>query len=213
LGIAQDTLTGAVFGAAGGFLGGVGGVVLSKLGSSLATSLASGAVGSSIRTALADTVERVTQRISQSLVPTQGFGSGSGPWAEGVSSTPGGAVGQLTNGSRVSACGAMLSNGARSQASLLSALGDFSNPKALAAELGQGWTGGFFHSADDAIAAAGRGPMGATLQSGMGPGHMVVTNPLGNGRFLVQDPWEGGSTYEVGTDWIGQFVNGGTFRQ
>ncbi len=26
---------------------------------------------------------------------------------------------------------------------------------------------------------------------------------LENGRFLVRDPWAGGSTYEVGTEWIG----------
>jgi hypothetical protein len=100
----------------------------------------------------------------------------------------------------------------RSQAELLGKLGDWSNPQALARELGEGWTGGFFGSADDAIAAASRGPMGATLQAGTGPGHMVVTSPLGEGRFLVRDPWAGGSTYEVGSDWIGQYVSGGVFR-
>jgi RHS repeat-associated protein len=140
------------------------------------------------------------------------YGSGSGPWTEGLVVEPGGAVGQLTGGSCVAACGEMLSGGSRSQAQLIGALGEWSNPQALAHELGEGWTGGYFASAGDAIAAASRGPMGATLQAGMGPGHMVVTSPIGNGRFLVRDPWYGGSTYEVGTDWISKYVSGGVFR-
>lgn len=106
----------------------------------------------------------------------------------------------------------MLTGGARSQADLLGSLGEWSNPQALARELGEGWTGGFFGSADDALAAAGRGPMGATLQAGAGPGHMVVTSPLQRGGFLVRDPWGGGSTYEVGADWISRYVSGGVFR-
>lgn len=134
------------------------------------------------------------------------FGSGSGPWAQGVGARSGGAIGQATEGSCVSACGAVLSG--RSQAELLGKPGDWSNPQALARELGEGWTGGFFGSADDALAAASRGPMGATLQAGTGPGHMVVTSPLGGARFLVRDPWAGGSTYEVGSDWMSQYVSG-----
>lgn len=78
------------------------------------------------------------------------FGSGSGPWAQGVGARSGGAIGQATEGSCVSACGAVLSG--RSQAELLGMPGDWSNPQALARELGEGWTGGFFGSADDALA-------------------------------------------------------------
>jgi hypothetical protein len=43
-------------------------------------------------------------------------------------------------------------------------------PRALARELGDGRTGGYFGSAEDAVAAAGRGPVGATLQAGTGTG-------------------------------------------
>lgn len=100
----------------------------------------------------------------------------------------------------------------RSPAGLLGKLGDWPNPQALAGELGDGWTGGFFEGPDDAIAAASRGPMEATLPAGTGPGHMVVTSPLSEGRFLVRDPWAGPSTDEVGRDWVGQNVSGGVFR-
>jgi hypothetical protein len=41
---------------------------------------------------------------------------------------------------------------------------------------------------------------------------IVVTSPPGEGRFLVRDPWAGGSTYEVGSGRIKQYVAGGTFR-
>lgn len=138
------------------------------------------------------------------------FGSGSGPWTRGVDMRPGGAVGQMAEGSCVSACGEMLSG--RRQAELLDALGEWSNPHALARELGDDWVGGFFGSAEDAVAVARQGPMGATLQAGTGPGHMVVTTPIGKGLFRVQDPWNGGSTYEVGVDWISEYVSGGVFR-
>jgi RHS repeat-associated protein len=142
-----------------------------------------------------------------------GVGSGSGPWTQGIKATEGGAEGQITNASCVSACGAMLSGGARSQEDLLAELGEWSNPRSLAQALGDGWEGRMFMSADDAVAAANRGPMGATLQAPGTPGHMVVTTPLGNGRYGVQDPWRGGSNYEVGTDWIEQYVSGGTYRK
>ncbi|MBB2923756.1 RHS repeat domain-containing protein [Cellulomonas cellasea] len=151
---------------------------------------------------------RTSEKVVSSAPPR--YGSASGPWSEGVAARPGGAEAQLTGGSCVSACGAMLSG--RSQTELLAKLGDWSNPQALARELGDGWIGGFFGSGEDAVAAASRGPMGATLQAGMGPGHMVMTSPLGNGRFLVRDPWAGGSSYEVSSGWISQYVNGGVFR-
>ena len=141
-----------------------------------------------------------------------GLGAGSGPWAVGVASSEGGAVGQLTVGSCVSACGEMLSNGAVTQSKLLGQIGEWSNPARLADALGNGWRGGYFGSGADALAAAERGPMGAALQAGTGPGHMVVTSPLGDGAFLVRDPWAGGSTYTVGSSWIEQFVAGGTFK-
>lgn len=52
----------------------------------------------------------------------------------------------------------------------------------------------------------------AAIADSHGPGHMVVTSLLGEGPFVVRDPWAGGSTYEVGSDWIGQYVSGGVFR-
>lgn len=80
----------------------------------------------------------------------------------------------------------------------------------------KGWTGGYFGSGKDALAAAESGPMRAALLVGTNAGHMVVTNPLGYDRFLVLDPWvldpwDGGSAYEVGSQWIEHYVEGGTF--
>jgi hypothetical protein len=124
----------------------------------------------------------------------------------------GGAVGQVTNGSCVAACGEMLSGGSITQRELISKIGEWSNPRALAGALGKGWTGGYFGSGEDAVAAAESGPMGAALRVGTNAGHMVVTKPLGAGRFLVMDAWDGGSTYEVGSQWIERYVEGGIFR-
>jgi hypothetical protein len=141
-----------------------------------------------------------------------GLGAGSGPWADGVGAKPGGAVGQTTGGSCVSACGEMLSGGSVTQQALLDQIGEWSNPQALAHALGDGWAGGYFGSGSDALAAAEQGPMGAALRAPGAAGHMVVTTPLGDGQFLVQDPWAGGSTYQVGSSWIEQYVAGGVFR-
>jgi hypothetical protein len=105
----------------------------------------------------------------------------------------------------------MLSGGARTEAQLISELGEWSNPQALARSLGGKWQGGYFGSASDALAAAERGPMGAVLQAPGGPAHMVVTTPLGGGRFQVRDPLPG-VTYEVGRSWIEKYVAGGVWQ-
>lgn len=148
------------------------------------------------------------------VVAAEGVGSGSGPWVDDAltAARPGGATAQSAGGSCVSACGQMLTGGARTQAQLLDELGEWSSPEALASALGPGWRGGGFGSAADAVAAANRGPMGAVLRVPGAQGHMVVTSPMGSGRYLVRDPWGGGSNYEVGTAWIERYVAGGTFR-
>lgn len=107
---------------------------------------------------------RAHTTISSSIrsgVATNTVGSGSGPWMEGIAATRGGAVAQSRGGSCVSACGSMLSSGARTEAQLLDELGEWSNPGALADALGSGWLGHYFASSADALTAAGRGPMGA----------------------------------------------------
>lgn len=140
----------------------------------------------------------------------------SGPWAEGVQARQGGAVAQATEGSCVSACGDMLADGSILQAQLLSELGEWSNPGALADALNsrvgsQVWRGGYFEGPADALAAANRGRMAAVLQSPGGPAHMVVIEPLGAETYLVRDPLPG-VNYEVGADWIKRFVSGGVFQ-
>lgn len=114
-------------------------------------------------------------------------------------------------GSCVSACGDVLTAGARTETQLLDALGEWSNPQALAAELGGPWRGGGFGSGADALAAANRGPMGAVLQAPGGSAHMVVTSPLGGGRFQVLDPFDS-SGYVVDSGWIERYVSGGVFQ-
>jgi hypothetical protein len=111
----------------------------------------------------------------------------------------------------------MLTGGRVSQADFLDELGEWSDPGSLADRLNTvdapGWHGGFFPDEDTAVAAASRGPMAVTLQApGIRGQHMVVTEPLGDGMFRVRDPWNDGSTYVVGEDWIRQFVAGGVFR-
>jgi hypothetical protein len=134
----------------------------------------------------------------------------SGPWVPGVV-RPGGSVAQSHPGSCVSACGEMLTGGARSEAEFLASLGQWSNPKALASELGSGWTGGFFGTGAEAIQVARQGEMGAVLWApGQRAGHMVVIRPSGAG-FVVRDP-DPGVNYTVGARWIGRYVAGGVWR-
>ncbi|MFY2560891.1 RHS repeat-associated core domain-containing protein [Corallococcus terminator] len=139
-------------------------------------------------------------------------GGGSGPWAdEAMDVQPGGAVSQSRPGSCVSACGEMLTGGAKSEAAFLAELGEWSTPEALAESLGGGWQGGWFGGGADAMAAAGRGPMGAVLWSPGGrSGHMVVIESV-KGGFLVRDPLPG-VTYRVTSSWMDKFVAAGVWR-
>ena len=140
-------------------------------------------------------------------------GAGSGPWAQGVKTVEAHVVAQMTAGSCVSATGEMITNGARTQSELLGLIGDYPYPLELGRVLGPEWRGTFFENGEAAIAQASRGPMAATLMApGAGSLHNVILEPLGKGRFLVRDPWDGGSAYEVGVEWIGQFVAAGVWK-
>lgn len=140
-------------------------------------------------------------------------GAGSGPWVgDATNVRPGGAVGQTKPGSCVSACGEMLTAGAKTEAELLEVLGEWSTPKDLAEALGPGWRGGGL-SAENALKVARNGPIGAMLYTkGVKTPHMVVISPMENGSFLVHDPWGGGSTYEVDDSWIENYVAGAVFK-
>jgi hypothetical protein len=105
----------------------------------------------------------------------------------------------------------MLTGGARTQAALLSELGEWSNSDELVRALGDQWKRVYFFE-DDAVHAARRGPMGATLQAPGGRGHMVMTEPKANGSYLVRDPADGGSTYTVNDDWLRRWVSVGVVR-
>lgn len=141
---------------------------------------------------------------------------GAGPWVgEASNLAEGGAIAQSLAGSCVSACGEMLSGGAMSEAGFLQQLGEWSNAGSLADALNAfegsaNWEGGLFASAEDAVAAAQQGQMGATLQAPYLPSHMVVIEPGEAGMFLVRDPAIGG-TYEVTLEWIAKWVSGGVF--
>jgi RHS repeat-associated protein len=152
----------------------------------------------------------------RSGAPEGTAGSGAGPWRPSTVDQ-GGAVAQTTNGSCVSACGEMLSEGRLSQSSLIDDFGTGGAPVpahgiGLADMLGPEWTGTYFGSGEQALAAASRGPMGAALQAPGGIGHMVVSEPIGDAKFLIRDPWDGGGTYTVGSDWIERYVMAGVFR-
>ena len=141
----------------------------------------------------------------------------SGPWVDQATDVrPGGTVSQSCPGSCVSATGEILTGGAVTEERLLSQLGEWSQPDALARELNaiegsERWVGGYFGSGEDAVRAANRGQMGATVYSpGAKSQHMVAIEPAGPGKYAVQDPLPG-MCYQVDESWIHQFVTGGVW--
>jgi Ca2+-binding RTX toxin-like protein len=142
----------------------------------------------------------------------RGIGSGSGPWVdEATNIQPGGAIGQITDTSCVSACGEMLSGVA--QAQLLEHLTDkVVQIDDLARLLGPPWRGGGL-TEEAALLVARNGQVGLDLLApGQKLSHMVVSTPLSGDRFLIQDPWAGGSNYIVDAQWIVKYVTGAVFR-
>lgn len=138
-------------------------------------------------------------------------GGGSGPWVPSVV-RPGGAVAQSLPGSCGAACVEMLSGGATTEAQApAGGVPQWSPVGNVADALGAPWQSGMFAGPADAMAAAGRGPMGAVLWSpGARAGHMVVVQPQAGG-FLVRDPLPG-VNYSVGASWIQRWVAGGVWR-
>ncbi|WP_316228456.1 RHS repeat-associated core domain-containing protein [Bradyrhizobium sp. SZCCHNR1039] len=141
-----------------------------------------------------------------------------GPWSRGVTNVvEDGVFTQCAAGSCVSATGQVLTNGAVSEEQLLSKLGEWSNPVALARELNRldpsaAWKAGYFVDGADALAVAKSGRVGLVLQAPGTAAHMVTVEPLATaGRFLVRDTGAG-VTYEVGSEWIKTFVAGGVWR-
>lgn len=145
-------------------------------------------------------------------------GGRSGPWVDQASNIRlGGTVSQSCEGSCVSAVGEILTGGAVKEERLLSSLGEWSNPQALARELnvvegGERWVGGYLTEAD-AVRVASNGQMGATVMSpGAKSMHMVALEPTGPGRYAVQDPLPG-MCYEVDEAWVRQYVAGGVWQK
>jgi hypothetical protein len=155
----------------------------------------------------------ISGSVSDTARPVMRAGAGSGPWADGAKLVETDVVAQMTGGSCVSATGEMITNGARTQTELYGLLGDYPYPLELGKTLGPEWKATFFGSGEEAIEQASRGPMAASLVAPGGQSlHNVVLEPLENGRFLVRDPWAGGSAYEVGEEWINQFVAAGVWK-
>lgn len=141
-----------------------------------------------------------------------------GPWEDEASGLRKGDVFmQCADGSCVSATGQVMTNGAVSERQLLERLGEWSNPEALARELNRllpesRFTGGYFATAEDALAIAQSGRFGAVLQARGAPGHMVTIEPIGkNGSFRVFDTGIGAS-YKVQPRWIEKYVSGGVWE-
>jgi hypothetical protein len=70
----------------------------------------------------------------------------------------GGATAQSFRGSCIVACGQMLNGGARTESEILSEIGAPTSPIRLAEALGKRWTGKYFDTGEQAVAAASRGP-------------------------------------------------------
>jgi len=153
--------------------------------------------------------------------PTTLAGGGASDWmqfAEDVVEGGSGVVAQLTPDSCVSAVGEMLSKGEISQLDLMKALtpnGGRADYSLLAAELGEGWRGGFPAALKD---FAGLGPVGLTLKSVGQDAHFVLAeavDPAANAVVLrVLDPWPPGvgTTYTIALDKIEQYVMYVVFR-
>jgi RHS repeat-associated protein len=126
----------------------------------------------------------------------------------------GGAILQSTDASCVSACGAMLSGGVRSEAEILARIGENAGAEALARELGPAWRGGTAANLEaraffDVLVAEGR-PFGAIVRGSVG-NHMVVVDGLDDlGRVMVRDPGSGSSFVtpwdEFMAGWLGVAV-------
>jgi hypothetical protein len=142
-----------------------------------------------------------------------------GPWSEGATNIiKDGVFTQCANGSCVSATGQILSDGSLTEQQLLSRIGEWSNPDALAAELNRAnpeanWKSGYLASEADAVAVANRGQVGVVLQAQGAPAHMVTMEPITDaaGMYRVYDTGAG-ATYDVTTAWVKRFVAGGVWR-
>jgi hypothetical protein len=148
-------------------------------------------------------------------------GDYSGPWIDEVSElTPGGAVAQLDSTSCVAACGEMLTQGGRSQKELMERFRVFSDnylsdAPTLALELGAPWVGGALSDAS-IITLLQRLPVGGQVGVGVGigtsTGHFLVARKLADGSFFILDPWAGGSTYVVTSDWLLKWERAWVYR-
>lgn len=140
--------------------------------------------------------------------PAPGPPAGAGGRWPVQNETPGGAVGQLTPGSCVSACGEMLTNGARSQQDLIDNIGAPSSVERLAGELGPEWRGGYVDP-EHLDTLAGRAPFVAELYDGGKIPHNVVVDGFDDaGNVRIRDPWDGGSTYTMTREDFKQYWNG-----
>jgi hypothetical protein len=147
-------------------------------------------------------------------------GANVGPWSSGIRNVvDNGTFTQCGNGSCVSATAQVLTNGAVTEKQIVAKIGEWADPTKLPSvlnELAPGatpWRGGYFVSAEDALAIASRGPMGAVLQAPGSAAHMVTISPISgsNGLFRVQDTGVG-KTYDVPASWIMQYVVGGVWK-
>lgn len=118
----------------------------------------------------------------------------------------------------MAATGQVLTRGAVSEQQLLSRIGEWSNPQALAKELNRlnpsaGWKGGYFADEADALAVANSGRSGIVLQAPGVPAHMVTAEPLAgsSGRFLVHDTGAG-VTFHADSTWIKKYAAGGVWK-
>jgi hypothetical protein len=103
----------------------------------------------------------------------------------------------------------MLSDGATSQASLITKIGDPSDSGMLGNALGPGWRGGYVGPGQfDKLLGLGR-PFAAEFYEGGSLAHMVVVDGEDSvGNIMIRDPWDGGSTYSMAADEFQRVWNG-----
>jgi hypothetical protein len=126
--------------------------------------------------------------------------AGYGHWQR-LDAQEGGAVGQFSKVSCVSACGEMLSEGEKSQSELVSQIGAPAAMADLPAALGPEWKGALVEPVPNAVdIAVDHAPCGVGMfdRSEGGMEHMVILDGQDeNGLLMIRDPQDGGVTYKM----------------
>ncbi|GHG30004.1 MULTISPECIES: WXG100-like domain-containing protein [Amycolatopsis] len=140
---------------------------------------------------------RTSTHVSAAGEPPEPRLAGAGGHWPTIDESPGGAVGQLNNGSCVSACGEMITSGGRSQEELIGKIGAPAPFESLAKELGPEWRAGGISWKDFHNIVEETPVVAELMEMGKMPHAVIVEGFDEAGNLKIRDPWSGGSTYKM----------------